>query len=90
MTKQEFLSGKVFKLAKNTGGNTFQYGSSPSEGCKWNYGYIQRNILSSDKKEVILTDYEANVSKIGSKTFTVCTYILDKKIQLKYRFDELI
>ena len=87
MTKQEFLSGKVFKFAKNTGGNTFQYGESTLVGGD---GYIQRNILSSDGERVILTDYEANVSKIGSKTFTVCTYILDKRIQLKYRFDELI
>jgi hypothetical protein len=86
MTKQEFLSGKTFKFAKNTGSNTFQYGKS-EEGFS---GYIQRNILSSDGKEVILTDYEVNVTKVGSKTFTVYTYILDKKIQLKYRFDELI
>ena len=87
MTKQEFLSGKVFKLAKNTGSNTFQYGPATSKGCT---GYIERNILSSDGERVILTDYEANVSKIGSKTFTVCTYVLDKKVQLKYRYDELI
>jgi hypothetical protein len=87
MTKQEFLSGKVFKLAKNTGSNTFQYGPATSSGCT---GYIERNILSSDGERVILTDYEANVSKIGSKTFTVCTYVLDKKVQLKYRYDELI
>ena len=86
MTKQEFLSGKTFKFAKNTGSNTFQYGKS-EEGFS---GYIQRNILSSDGERIILTDYEANVSKIGSKTFTVCTYVLDKRVQLKYRFDELI
>jgi len=88
MTKQEFLSGKVFKFAKNTGSNTFQY-ISPIEGMT-SEGSIQRNILSSDGEKVILTDYEVNVSKIGSKTITVYTYVLDKKVQLKYRYDELI
>ncbi len=87
MTKQEFLSGKTFKFAKGTSSNSFQYGAPPSEGCS---GYIQRNILSSCGERTILTDYEANVTKVGSKIFTIFTYIMDKKIQLKYRFDELI
>ena len=87
MTKQEFLNGKVFKFAKHSLGNSYQYGTPMSEGCD---GYIQRNILSSDGERIILTDHEANVSKIGTKTFTVYTFVLDKKIQLKYRYDELI
>lgn len=87
MTKQEFLSGKTFTFSLHNGRNTFQY-VSPFGGI--GEGSIQRNIISLDEEKVILTDYEANVSKLGSKTFTVYTYVLDKKVQLKYRYDELI
>ena len=87
MTKQEFLSGKSFTFVKNTGSNTFQYMAPFTELGE---GSIQRNILSSDGERIILTDYEVNVSKLGSKTFTVYTYVLNKKVQLKYRYDELI
>jgi hypothetical protein len=87
MTKQEFLSGKVFRFEKNTGSNTFQY-VSPFED--FGEGCIQRNILSSDGGRIILTDHEVNITKIGTKTFTVYTYVLDKKVQLKYRFEDLV
>lgn len=83
MTKQEFLSGKVFRVS-NSGGNTFQYVAHEGQP----EGSIQRNIMSGDK--VVLFDHEGNVSKIGSKTFEMYTFVMNKKVKLKYRFDELI
>jgi hypothetical protein len=69
MTKQEFLSGKVFRVS-NLRGNSFQF--IAHEGHS--EGSIQRNIMSGDK--VILFDHEGNVfglnvEKIGSKYITL-------------------
>jgi hypothetical protein len=83
MTKQEFLSGKVFKVSNSIVSNTYQF--IPSEDGN---GYIQKNIMSGDR--VILSDHEGNVTKIGTKTFEMFTFVMDKKVKLKYRFDELI
>jgi hypothetical protein len=87
MTKQEFLSGKVFKLADHSYSNTYQFIPSKSKDVE---GFIQRNIMSSDGDRVILFDHEANITKIGSKTFEIYSFVMSKRVQLKYRFDELI
>jgi hypothetical protein len=83
MTKQEFLSGKLFRVS-NLRGNSFQFVAHEGHS----EGSIQRNIMSGD--EIILFDHEGNVSKIGSKTFEMYTFVMNKKVKLKYRFDELI
>ena len=88
MTKQEFLSGKVFKISNSIFNSTYQFISNGSNESGDIKGFIQKNIMSGDK--VVLTDHEGNVDKIGSKTFEMYTFVMDKKVKLKYRFDELI
>jgi hypothetical protein len=88
MTKQEFLSGKVFKVSNSIVGNTYQFIPSNNNGDSDSNGYIQKNIMSGDR--VVLSDHEGNVTKIGTKTFEMFTFVMDKKVKLKYRFDELI
>ena len=88
MTKQEFLSGKVFKISNSVFSSTYQFISNDSNESGDTKGFIQKNIMSGDK--VVLTDHEGNVDKIGTKTFEMYTFIMDKKVKLKYRYDELI
>lgn len=88
MTKQEFLSGKVFKISNSVSSSTYQFISNDINESGDTKGFIQKNIMSGDK--VVLTDHEGNVDKIGSKTFEMYTFVMDKKVKLKYRYDELI
>jgi hypothetical protein len=39
---------------------------------------------------VVLDDYECNILKIGSKSFTGFTYVLNKRVNVKYKFEDLI
>ena len=87
MTKQEFLSGMCFTIGAPTykGANTYSYHSSDSnEGC------IMRQSRSSLDNRVVLNDYECNAPKIGSKSFTGFTYVMSKRFNVKYRFEDLI
>jgi hypothetical protein len=87
MTKAEFLSGKCFTIGAPTykGANTYSYYSSDkNEGC------IMRQSRSSLDNRIVLNDYECNAPTVGSKSFTGFTYVLKKKVVVKYRFEDLI
>jgi hypothetical protein len=87
MTKAEFLSGKCFTIGAPTykGANTYSY----FHGDR-NNGCIMRQSRSSLDNRIVLNDYECNAPKIGSKSFTGFTYVLKKKVVVKYRFEDLI
>jgi len=82
MTKQEFLSGVSFKV-KGFGGykgaNTYKY-----EDC------IVEESRSSIDERIILSSHHCNILKIGSKGFTGFTYVMDKRVNIKYRFEDLV
>ena len=82
MTKREFLSGVSFKVkgfGEYKGANTYKYDD-----------YIMEESRSSLDGRVLLTSYHCNIIKIGSKGFTGFTYIMDKKVCVKYKFEDLI
>jgi hypothetical protein len=87
MTKAEFLSGKCFTIGAPTykGANTYSYFYGDR-----NNGCIMRQSRSSLDNRVVLNDYECNAPTVGSKSFTGFTYVLKKRVNVKYRFEDLI
>ena len=88
MTKQEFLSGMYFTIGAPTykGTNTYKYDNGGKEGG----GCIMRQSRSSLDNRIVINDYECNVPKIGSKSFTGFTYVMNKRVNVKYKFEDLI
>ena len=84
MTKEQFLSGVSFRVRGLTyrGACTFSYSKSP--GC------ICKQSRSSIDEKVVINDYECNVLKIGRLGFTAFTFVLNKKVVIKYRFEDLV
>ena len=82
MTKQEFLNGVSFTIGtpKHKGESTYKYDGK----C------ILRELRSSIDNRVVISDYECNILKIGSKGFSGFTYVLGKKVNIKYKFEELV
>ncbi len=82
MTKQEFLNGVSFKVkgfGNYKGGNTYKYAECIVEESR-----------SSIDDRVVLSSYHCNVLKIGSKSFSGVTFIMGKRVNIKYRFEDLI
>jgi hypothetical protein len=88
MTKQEFLSGKCFKIGAPTykGANTYSYSGGGGTG----HGCIMRQSRSSLDNRIVLNDYECNAPIVGSKSFTGFTYVLKKRVNVKYKFADLV
>lgn len=83
MTKQEFLNGTFFtiKAPKTSNGeSTYKF----DEGC------ITKQSRSSVDGRVILDDYECNILKIGTKGFEGFTYIFNKRVNVKFKYEDLI
>jgi hypothetical protein len=84
MTKQEFLSGMCFTIGAPTYKGARTYLSSDE-------GIIMKQSRSSIDQRVILDDYECNIIKVGrTKSFTGFTYVLNKRVNVKYKFEDLI
>jgi hypothetical protein len=84
MTKEQFLSGTVFKVVGPTykGAETYSYNQKDN--------YMTRQVRSSIDERVILDDYLCNVLKVGRLGFVGFTHIMRKKVIVKYRFSDLI
>ena len=82
MTREQFLSGVSFYL--------------PNEMLRdeyTTYKYKEEMILKESrnrKGDVILRRYEANVENIKNKFAEAYTYILDKKVIVKLKFEDLV
>lgn len=81
MTREQFLNGTPFRVGRRTykGAETFYY-----DEC------IMKQSRSSLDEEVIYSDYHANVLKIGRVGFTAFTFVMNKKVVVKYRFEDLV
>jgi hypothetical protein len=82
MTKDEFVSGKEFRISKGF----FKY---KGEGEDVEIGHISKVYRSNDETRVIMEDYHMNVTKIGRVRFEAFTYCLGKKVERKLKFSEL-
>ena len=82
MTKEQFLNGVSFYL--------------PNEMLRdenTTYKYQEEIILKetrNEKGDVILRRYEANAENIKTKFAEAYTYILDKRVAVKLRFEDLV
>jgi hypothetical protein len=82
MTKEQFLSGTPFYIVgKSYKGDSTYY---------FDKGHINKQTRSSIDERIVLNDYECNVIKIGRVGFTAFTYVLRKKVVVKYRFENLV
>ena len=84
MTREQFISGVVFKVQGPTykGANTFSY------NAKDNYMLTQSR--SSLDERVVVNDYECNVKKVGKVWFEGYTHVMKKKVVVRYRFSDLV
>ena len=84
MTKEQFLSGAPFYIGKKSykGDSTYYYHS--------NANCISRQSRSSVDERVVLDGYECTITKIGRVGFAGMTYVLGKKVVVKYKFDDLL
>jgi hypothetical protein len=81
MTREQFLSGVSFRVKGVTykGARTFYY-----DGC------IMKQSRSTIDERVIYQDYHANVIKVGRVGFTAFSFVMNKKVVVKYRFEDLV
>ena len=81
MTKEQFISGVTFKVVGPTykGAETYYYSD-----C------IMKQSRSSIDEEVLFERHHCNVLKIGRVGFTAFSFIMKKKVVVKYRFEDLV
>ena len=84
MTKKQFESGISFKVKGPTykGANTFSYNAKDN--------YILKQSRSSIDDEVVVDDYCCNITKVGKVGFEGFTYVMSKKVVVKYKFEDLV
>ena len=83
MTKEQFLNGTKFYIGgKNYKGASTYYFNG--------LGSISRQSRSSVDDRVVLDDYECNVDKVGRVGFTGFTFVMGKKVVVKFKFEDLV
>jgi hypothetical protein len=82
MTREQFLNGTTFTVGvpRYKGAETFKYDGS----C------VIRESRSSQTNEVLFTCHECNILEIGRVVFTGFTFIVGKRVNIKYRFEDLV
>jgi hypothetical protein len=83
MTKEQFLSGAKFYIGgkKYKGDSTYNFNGA---------GSISKQSRSSIDERVVLDDYECNVDKVGRVGFTGFTFVMGKKVVVKFKFVDLV
>lgn len=84
MTKQQFLSGVQFYVVGKgyKGASTYSYNE--------NANCMMRQSRSSIDERVVMNEYECNVPKITKTGFIGFTFVMNKKVNIKYRFEDLV
>jgi hypothetical protein len=84
MTKEQFLSGKQFYIGRKSynGAETYSYNLKDN--------YMSKQIRSSIDERVVLEDYVCNVTKVGRVGFLAVTFVMRKKVVIKYKFADLV
>jgi hypothetical protein len=84
MTREQFLLGVSFKVK----------GPSYKGDCTYFYeqyvGCIIKQSRSSVDERKVLEDYECNVPKVAKTGFEGFTYVMKKKVVVKYKFSDLV
>jgi len=82
MTREQFMNGVSFKVAGKVdykGASTFKY-----DEC------IMKQVRSGEDDRVLLEDYHLNVKKIGRLGFEGFVFVMEKRVNVRYRFEDLI
>ena len=81
MTREQFLSGVSFKVKGPSykGAETYYY-----DEC------IMKESRSSLDERVITKGHHANVIKVGRVGFTAFSFVMNKKVAVRYRFADLV
>lgn len=82
MTREQFLNGTPFTIGflRYKGDSTYYYENKS----------ISRQSRSSIDNRIILEGYECNVEKVGRVSFTGFTFVMGKRVVVKYRFEDLV
>ena len=86
MTRQEFLAGNPFTLGPGYSKGATTYYFTPGETCT---GSLCKQIRSGVDGRVILDDWHLSVEEIGIKLFKGFTFVLNKKINVNLKFEDL-
>lgn len=84
MTKEQFLNGTEFYIGRKSykGAETYSYNLKDN--------YMSKQIRSSIDERVVLEDYVCNVSKVGRLGFQAITFVMRKKVVIRYKFSDLV
>lgn len=84
MTREQFLNGTMFTVGflSYKGASTYCY--NEAAGC------IMRQSRSSINERIVLNEYECNVPKVTKTSFTGFTYVMKKRVVVKYKFEDLV
>lgn len=83
MTKEQFLSGVSFKVVGKSdykGASTFKYDGE----C------ILQETRSSIDEKIMYNAYHLNIKKIGRLGFEGFVFVMNKKVNIKHKFEELV
>ena len=84
MTREQFLNGTIFTIGGPTykGASTYSYNE--------NAGCMMRQTRSSLDERIVMNEYECNVTKVTRTGFEGFTYVMKKKVVIKYKFEDLV
>jgi hypothetical protein len=84
MTKEQFLNGTIFRVGFLSYKGACTYSYDQDAGC------ILKQSRSSIDEKVVLTDYECNVPKFTKTGFEGFTFVMKRKVVVKYKFEDLV
>lgn len=83
MNKEQFLAGVAFRvngIHQSKGAATFYFDGN----C------LMKQIRSGEDNSIILEDYHLNIGTVNDKWFEGYTFVMDKKVEVKYRYSKLV
>jgi hypothetical protein len=83
MTKEEFENGIPFRVKgihNDKGSSTYYFHD----------GTISKQIRSNIDERTLTDDYHLNVNEVSNKWFSGFVYVMDKKVNVKYKFEDLV
>ena len=84
MTREQFLSGVHFTIGGPTYKGACTYSYNDNAGC------MMRQSRSSVDERIVMNEYECNVPKVTRTRFEGFTYVMKKKVVIKYKFSDLV
>ena len=84
MTREQFLNGTMFTVGGPTYKGACTYSYNDNAEC------MMRQSRSSVDERIVMNEYECNVPKVTRTGFQGFTYVMKKKVVLKYKFSDLV